>query len=127
MCLIHFCCVVDFQFVRFFSLASNETSVFPIHSRSSALSPSMTVGDMVKMMEKERNVSMSLNHIDIVTATGHIVEPTEPVASYASVSIAGTSVLLFREIAPILIRGLQPIHFEIWLLMYISSQNLKKF
>jgi len=78
---VQICC--GFQFVRFFSLAANETSVYPVHCSSGALGPSMTVRDMIKMMEKEKRTVLPVDSVDVVTTAGHIVEPNEPVANYA--------------------------------------------
>jgi len=38
--------------------------------------------DMIKVMEKEKHTSLPLNSVDIVTASGHVVDQTELVASY---------------------------------------------
>jgi len=78
---------VVFKFVRFFNVAANETSVYPIHSSSNVLCPSMTVRDMVMMLEKEKHTSLPLDHVDIVTTSGHVVEPAESIASYAQSSV----------------------------------------
>ena len=71
------------QFVRFFNIASNETSVYPVHSDSDVLCPSATLRDLMRMMEREQHTSLPLDSVDVLTAGGHIVDPSEPVAGYA--------------------------------------------
>jgi len=53
----------------------------------------MTVRDMIKMMEKEKHTSLPLDSVDIVTASGHIVEPSELIASYAQSSVSVSLIL----------------------------------
>ena len=34
------------------------------------------------MMGKEKHASLPLNHVSVVTANGHVIDPQESVASY---------------------------------------------
>jgi len=48
---------------------------------------------MIELMEKEKHTSQ-LNHVNVVTANGHVVDPSETVASYIQCCVGVTPIFI---------------------------------
>jgi len=57
--------------------------------------------DMIKVMEKEKRVSLPLDVIDVVSASGHVIDPDESVTRYAQSAVCILIVDLILKSKPL--------------------------